>query len=718
MNNLYKYFSIIAIISLFTCCAEDIVDVTGSISGIVKDYTTGLTVENCQVALAPSGNTVFTDANGRYTFDNLNPGTYTLTFTKIGYMDQSASVELLAGQFILKDIQLETTEAFTVSTSVLDFGDSNATLSFALQNPTATKYDFNIVNNIEWLKLSQTNGTIQANNKLNITATADRSLVGYGSYDKTITINYMGTTSGNVTLRIVMQKAEIAKPSVTTNEATDITANSFSIGGHISSTGGERITAYGHCWSYDPHPTIDNEHTDWGQTIENIRFNSKIYCSLVNTAVYVRAYAVNSQGVSYGNEVQVTTPKGDNPSEDDGEFAGGSGTAYDPYQIKTAASMLRMKDYPNAHFALAADIDMEGSLWIPIPMNTSFDGNNHTIYNLTINPYITSDKIGLFSVIDGGVVKNLTLHNVSANFPNRSYIGAIAGYGSSATITNCHVVLTQANSIIGADYVGGIIGMTDNINNCSVSSTVASSVIIGNSRVGGAIGHCQYLKKLSSIFVKANIAGIGSVGGIVGCYSVSAGNNNSSNYEESRYAAEKLSYEGTIIALQGEPYYNEGFGGLMGEAGELCLYNSKSNANIELQSPRMFVGGLIGNARYSMIAVCYSLGGIQGNLVNYGSDNYHYYTVGFNGYDNYGVSILNSYTLLDFKQIGYTNSACYSIYNLVSEFNSPINIAEIMRANCSTEASEYWDFNRTWTWKGTANGKTVTAICPKLKWEK
>ena len=30
----------------------------------------------------------------------------------------------------------------------------------------------------------------------------------------------------------------------------------------------------------------------------------------------------------------------------------------------------------------------------------------------------------------------------------------------------------------------------------------------------------------------------------------------------------------------------------------------------------------------------------------------------------------------------------------------------------------YWDFNRTWTWKGTANGKTVTAICPKLKWEK
>ena len=82
-----------------------------------------------------------------------------------------------------------------------------------------------------------------------------------------------------------------------------------------------------------------------------------------------------------------------------GEFAGGSGTAYDPYLIKTAASMMRMKDYPDAHFALAADIDMEGYPWTPIPMETSFDGNNHTLYNLTISPYVTSDQIGLFSMI-------------------------------------------------------------------------------------------------------------------------------------------------------------------------------------------------------------------------------------------------------------------------------------------------------------------------------
>ena len=701
---------------LFSACAVDIIDITGSVSGIVKDYVTGQTVENCQVTLSPIGTTVFTNAHGGYSFIDVQPYVYTLTFSKIGYMDQTASVEIVAGQNVVKDIMLESVEEFTVSHSVLDFGDISSTLSFSLQNPTAGKYNFTIANDIPWLRFSQTNGTIQANNKLDITASVDRSLVGYGSYDKTFTINYNGATSGNVVVRAVMNKVQQSKPTVETLDATDITANSFSIGGYITSTGGEMVTEYGHCWSNSPNPTIDGEHSSLGKTTENIRYVSKVYGSLVNTTVYVRAYAKNSKGISYGQEVRVTSQSED--SSEDGDFAGGTGTAYDPYQIRKPAHMLKMRDFPEAYFKLIEDIDMEGSLWVPIPMKTSFDGNNHTIYNLTINPYITTDKIGLFSTIDGGVVKNLTLHNVSANFPNRSYIGAIAGYGSSATITNCHVVLTQANSIIGADYVGGIIGMTDNINNCSVSSKVSSSVIIGNSRVGGAIGHCQYLKKLSSIFVKANIAGIGSVGGIVGYYNVTSGNNMSPNYEKSYYTAEKLSYEGTIIVLQGESYYNEGFGGLIGSAGELCLYNSKSNANIELQSPRMFVGGLIGEARSTMIAVCYSLGGIQGNLVNYGSDNYHYYTVGFNGYDNYGVSISNCYTLLDFPVKGYANSACYSIYDLVGQFNSPINIAEIMRANCSTEASQYWDFDRTWTWKGTANGKSVTAICPKLKWEK
>ena len=520
-----KYWIIVALVGLLSACVEPIVDITGSIFGVVKDYTTGQTVGNCQVAISPTGGTIFTNENGGYAFSGLQPGTYTLTFTKIGYLHQTTTAEVISGKITTKDILLEASDAFTVSHSVLDFGDENTTLTFSLDNTTAEKYDFAFVNEIPWLSFSQTNGTIQPNNNLNITAKVDRSLVGYGSYDKTFSINYTGSTKGNVVIRVVMHKVQQAPPTVETLDATDITANSFSIGGYISSTGGEMVTEYGHCWSYNPNPSIDSEHTSFGQTTENLRYTSKVYCSLVNTVVYVRAYAKNSQGISYGQEVQVSSQSED--SSEDGDFAGGSGTAYDPYQIRKAAHMLKMKDYPSAHFILIEDIDMEGNLWTPIPMNTSFDGKNHTIYNLTINPYVTSDDLGLFSTINtNAVVKNLTLHAPKVNFPSKNYVGAIAG-ACAGTITNCHVVLTSGNAIVGNDYVGGLVGLANGgkyanvgatISSCTVSSTTSSASIIGSELVGGAVGDLSYncVNTISDVHVSASIAGIKLVGGIVG----------------------------------------------------------------------------------------------------------------------------------------------------------------------------------------------------------
>ena len=118
------------------------------------------------------------------------------------------------------------------------------------------------------------------------------------------------------------------------------------------------------------------------------------------------------------------------------------------------------------------------------------------------------------------------------------------------------------------------------------------------------------------------------------------------------------------------------------------------------------VGGLIGYCEFTFIYSCYSLGSIIGEVTN----DQWYSDTAFIGVPSSGGAF-DCYTLYD-----YPSTSNYSIYDLVSQFSSPINIAEIMRANGISD--EYWDFNRTWTWKGTANGKTVTAICPKLKWEK
>ena len=76
MKHSLQSLVLVVLTMFFASCAQDIVDVTGTISGIVKDYTTGQVIENCQVALSPTGNTVVTNAEGRYTFKSLQPGTY------------------------------------------------------------------------------------------------------------------------------------------------------------------------------------------------------------------------------------------------------------------------------------------------------------------------------------------------------------------------------------------------------------------------------------------------------------------------------------------------------------------------------------------------------------------------------------------------------------------------------------------------------------------
>ena len=390
-----------------------------------------------------------------------------------------------------------------------------------------------------------------------------------------------------------------------------------------------------------------------------------------------------------------------------GEFAGGSGTAYDPYQIKTAASMMRMKDYPDAHFALAADIDMEGYAWIPIPLNTSFEGNDYTIYNLTISPYVTSDKLGLFSeiAVDGSVT-NLTLNNVNINFPSRSNIGAIAGV-SEGEISHCHIILTKAQSIIGNENVGGVVGtLMGDINDCSVSATATSPTIIGSMSVGGAIGATDdsywTSPSIANISVNASIDVTSQWGGgIIGSCFVSV---------------KQCEYSGTITANNSGAW---GIGGIVGDMSKSSgnISACKANVYLKVKNAKKSVGGILGSGLWGVdIIACYAQGGVEGFTIDPYLEHKGVGIDGSAGNYNNMPSVSYCYTLFDYS-INHCNES-FSIYDLVSQFNSPINIAEIMRANCSSEASQYWDFSRTWTWKGTANGKTVTAICPKLKWEK
>jgi hypothetical protein len=96
-------------------------------------------------------------------------------------------------------------------------------------------------------------------------------------------------------------------PAITTTTASSITASTAASGGNVLSDGGASVTARGVCWSTNISPLTTGNHTADG--IGEGVFMSSITGLTANTSYYVRAYATNSAGTNYGNEVTFSTPK-------------------------------------------------------------------------------------------------------------------------------------------------------------------------------------------------------------------------------------------------------------------------------------------------------------------------------------------------------------------------------------------------------------------------
>ena len=96
-------------------------------------------------------------------------------------------------------------------------------------------------------------------------------------------------------------KPNPTKPVLTTKPISDITRYTASSGGTISSDGGAPIIARGICWGTVPEPTKDDNKTT--DSIGKGTFISRLTGLTANTIYYVRAYATNSAGTEYGNQI-------------------------------------------------------------------------------------------------------------------------------------------------------------------------------------------------------------------------------------------------------------------------------------------------------------------------------------------------------------------------------------------------------------------------------
>lgn len=96
-------------------------------------------------------------------------------------------------------------------------------------------------------------------------------------------------------------------PLVETAEATTVTYNRATAGGVVVSTGIDFVARRGVVWSRSPNPTLDSAkgYTDDGGGIGS--FSSSITGLNQLTQYYFRSYAINSAGITYGEERAFTT---------------------------------------------------------------------------------------------------------------------------------------------------------------------------------------------------------------------------------------------------------------------------------------------------------------------------------------------------------------------------------------------------------------------------
>lgn len=203
-------------------------------------------------------------------------------------------------------------------------------------------------------------------------------------------------------------------------------------------------------------------------------------------------------------------------------FAGGDGSAGNPWQIATCADLQSMNDGTASYdddFIVTADIDCAGAAVNVIdfgnmdPLEGTFDGGGRTISNFTLaTGHIGKYGNGLFTSVYGGTVKNLTLSGVSlahSTVDDAGRIGLLAGWAEGgAQFENVTVTgsLTLDYPVIG-ERIGGLVGYSSGnvYQNIITNIAVTSSAPGGNNyHVGGLIGRSEN-DQISKVAVLGNV---------------------------------------------------------------------------------------------------------------------------------------------------------------------------------------------------------------------
>lgn len=281
-------------------------------------------------------------------------------------------------------------------------------------------------------------------------------------------------------------------------------------------------------------------------------------------------------------------------------FAGGSGTAGDPWQIVTAAHLDYIRNYLGSqhgdkHFRLMNDIDLTpeflpggafyngGQGWIPIGLSSPasfsgrFDGGGNSIIGLFINRI--ADYQALFGYTGDCRIESIAVEDVDVT--GRNIVGGLVGLNLG------QVLEASSTGIVRGGYrVGGLVGEN---NPGTVSASSSSATIQANDgRIGGLVGFNVGGAVVNS-FATGQVTGGWYVGGLVG-----------------------RNLNGTVTRsyATGNAISSSVAGGLVGDTEGGIISNSYATGNAHAGS--YFSGGLIGYLWSTAVSNSFSIGFVSG----------------------------------------------------------------------------------------------------------
>ena len=291
------------------------------------------------------------------------------------------------------------------------------------------------------------------------------------------------------------------------------------------------------------------------------------------------------------------------PAQAASAFAGGDGSAGNPYLIENADQFNEIRNNLTASYKLVQNIDLSsyasaegGKGWKPIGgvFAGQLNGDGHRITGLSIRRG-SEGKVGLFASVSGQI-NNLNI--VQADVVGGSQVGILSGFMYPGTVDNVHV----SGAVEGQSYVGGMIGES---NHPQVQRSGAAVTVKGSgSHVGGLIGSIANSTNdfiVMNSYAEGDVEGERYVGGLVGFILMGT--------LERSYASGTVTGGDEVGGLIGSAYY----GSIIRDSYALGAVSGNSA-----------IGGFVGNIYESEFSDSYSAGAVAGNYSVGGFAGYTY----------------------------------------------------------------------------------------------